>query len=44
MVYHVECSICDYEDEISDLEMVLDVQEEHRSDEGEQHLLEFEKV
>ena len=44
MVYHVACSVCDYEDELPDLETVLDAQEEHRSKEGTQHLLEFEKV
>ncbi len=43
MVYEVECSVCEFDAEVERLDAVFDLQEEHRSEEGERHLLEFEK-
>ena len=43
MVYSIECSICTFDAEAGELEEVFEIQEHHRSEAGERHLLEFEK-
>ena len=43
MTYRVECSVCTFEAEADELEEVFDLQEKHREEVGEHHLLEFEK-
>ena len=43
MVYRVECSVCEFETKVEELESVFDLQDEHRSEAGDRHLLEFEK-
>lgn len=44
MVYTVSCSVCEFDAEVEGLDAVFELQEEHRSEAGERHLLEFEKV
>ena len=43
MVYRIECSICAFDAEADELEEVFELQECHRAEAGENHLLEFEK-
>ena len=43
MVYRVECSVCEFDAEVEELEVVFDLQDDHRSEAGERHLLEFER-
>ena len=43
MVYNIECSVCEFDAEADRLEEVFKIQECHRSEAGERHLIEFEK-
>ena len=43
MVYVIRCSVCELDSEADELEEVFDLQERHRDEAGERHLLEFEK-
>lgn len=44
MTYIVTCSECTFQHEMEGVEDVLDFQEEHRAERGEQHILEFQLV
>lgn len=42
--YRVECSVCAMSESVADADAALDLQQSHREETDEGHVLEFEKV
>lgn len=41
-MYRVSCSECDFEETMESVDEILDRQEKHRHERGNEHVLEFE--